>query len=56
MGFSGIVFVIDQAQYMFTRTKSHGLSKVKQVESSIIDLILLNPKRFFNGQQYLFCL
>ena len=56
MGFSGIVFVIDQAQYTFTRIKSHGLRKVEQVESSRINLTLLNPKGFVNRQQYLFCL
>ena len=55
MGFSGIVFVIDQAQYTFTRIKSHGLSKVEQAESSRINLTLLNPKEFVNRQQYLFC-
>ena len=54
IGFSGIVFVIDQAQYMFTRIKSHGLSKEEQVESSIINLTLLNPKGYVNRQQYIY--
>ena len=56
MGFSGIVFVTDQALYMFTMINSNDLSKVEQVESSRINLTLLNPKGFVNRQQYLFCL
>ena len=47
MGFSGIV-IIDQAEMhvYYSEIKSHGLSKVEQVESSRINLILLNPKGF----------
>ena len=56
MGFSRIFFVIDQAQSrdMFTRIKSHDLSKMEQVKSSRINLTLPNTKGFVNRQQYLF--
>ena len=44
----GIVFVTDEALYIFTRINSIDLSKVEQVESSRINSPLLNLKRFIN--------